>query len=150
MSLIQWREEFSTGISGVDYEHQQLIEMINSIYSMLASNADKQDIIDCLGDIYGKISGHFMLEEQLMKKHAYDHYEVHSADHKQLLDDIGAITDEVESSARFDSEVLQQKLNNWFQLHFKTHDARLHKLQELIQQGNHDKNSIKKILSKLF
>jgi len=149
MTLIEWRKEFTTGISGVDHEHQQLIEMINSVYSMLDSNADKEDVINCLGDIYGKISGHFILEEQLMKKYDYDQYEAHSADHKQLLDDIGTITDEVEVSAQLNSNLLQQKLNDWFQLHFKTHDARLHKLQELIEQGTHDKNSIRKILNKL-
>ncbi|MDH5572220.1 MAG: hemerythrin family protein [Gammaproteobacteria bacterium] len=148
MTLIEWRDEFATGISGVDYEHQQLIEMINSVYSMLNNHSTKEDIVSCLGDVYGKISGHFILEEQLMKKYDYDQYTAHSTDHKQLLDDIGMITDEVENSANLDTVLLQQKLNDWFQIHFKTHDARLHKLQELIESGNHDKNAIRNLLSK--
>ena len=149
MTLIEWRDEFATGISGVDHEHQQLIEMINSVYSMLEENATKEDLTSCLGDIYGKIHGHFILEEQLMKKYDYDQYDVHSTNHKQLLDDIGIISDEVESSASLDSDLLQKKLNNWFQIHFKTHDARLHKLQKLIESGSHDKSTIKKLLSKI-
>jgi hypothetical protein len=32
MTLIEWREEYCTGIAGVDFEHQQLIrQLISSI-----------------------------------------------------------------------------------------------------------------------
>ncbi len=150
MELIEWRDEFRTGIDSVDHEHQQLIEMINDIYGMLDEQADKQTVLDCLGDIYGKISGHFMLEEQMMKKYDYDQYPEHSADHKKLLDDLGDISEEVETSSRLDADFLRRKLNDWFQLHFRTHDARLHKLQSLIESGKHDKNAIKQLLDKLF
>lgn len=149
MTLIEWRDEFATGISGIDHEHKQLIDMINSVYSMLKENAGKEDITHCLDDIYGKIHGHFILEERLMKKYDYDQYDAHSTHHKQLLDDIGIISDEVENSANLDSDLLHKKLNDWFQIHFKTHDARLHKLQGLIESGNNNKSAIKKLLSKI-
>ena len=31
MALIEWREEYKTGIAGVDYEHEELINLINSV-----------------------------------------------------------------------------------------------------------------------
>ncbi len=132
MSLIEWREEFCTGVPGVDYEHQGLIKQINSIYALIDDNADRENIIDNLGDIYGSISAHFSLEEQLMEKHGYDHYEEHRADHEHLLDDIRDITEEFENAAQLDAEKFKKKLNDWFQIHFGTHDSRLHKLAHLI------------------
>lgn len=135
MSLIEWREEFCTGVAGVDYEHQQLIKEINAIYTLIENKADKEIVIDCLGDIYGSISAHFALEEQMMEKHHYDHFKEHQADHERLLDDIRDITDEFEDAAQLNNDKLKQQLNDWFLKHFGTHDARLHGLAHLI---NHD------------
>ena len=129
MTLLEWRDEYSTGISGVDYEHQELIALINSIYEMLDNSSDKTSIINCLGDIYGQVSSHFALEERWMEQHNYDDYKSHREDHERLLDDIGDITDDVETSNKLNTEQLREKLDNWFLIHFKTHDARLHKFE---------------------
>jgi len=132
MALIEWREEFCTGVAGVDYEHEELINQINSIYALIDDKADKETIIDSLGDIYGNISAHFALEEQMMEKHNYDHFKEHQADHERLLDDIRDITEEFEQASELDSDMFKQKLSDWFQVHFGTHDARLHGLAHLI------------------
>jgi len=137
MALIEWREEFCTGVPGVDYEHQELIREINSIYALVDDKADKENVIDGLGDIYGSISAHFALEEQMMEKHNYDHFKEHQADHERLLDDIRDITEEFESTdfgsaTELDAEKFKQKLNDWFQIHFSTHDSRLHGLAHMI------------------
>lgn len=132
MALIEWREEFCTGVPGVDYEHQQLIKEINNIYTLVDDEADRDTIIDNLGDIYGSISAHFALEEQMMEKHNYDHFKEHQADHERLLDDIRDITEEFEQQTKLDDAKFKQKLNDWFQVHFSTHDSRLHNLAHLI------------------
>jgi len=132
MALIEWRKEFSTGVPGVDYEHQQLIKEINAIYTLVDSKADREAVIDSLGDIYGSISAHFALEEQMMEKHGYDHFKEHQADHERLLDDIRDITEEFEQQTELDDAKFQQKLNDWFRVHFSTHDSRLHNLAHLI------------------
>jgi hemerythrin-like metal-binding protein len=131
MALIEWREEYCTGIKGVDYEHQQLIRQINAVYELIEDRADRTLVLDSLGEIYGSISAHFTLEEQMMHRHGYDHYQQHKADHERLLDDIGDITDEFENTVELDESKFKQKLVDWFQLHFKTHDSRLHNLAEM-------------------
>jgi len=140
MALIEWRKEFCTGVAGVDYEHEELINEINEIYKLIDDKADRENIIDKLGDIYGSISAHFALEEQMMEKHGYDHFKEHQADHERLLDEIQDITEEFESAdlksgSELDATSFKQKLNDWFQLHFSTHDARLHGLAHLIDHA---------------
>lgn len=154
MGLVEWREEYCTGIIGVDYEHEMLIEHINSIYALVDKGADKELLIDSLGDIYGSISAHFALEEQMMQKHSYDHYAEHKADHQRLLNDIGDITESVENSNELDEPMFKQKLADWFQLHFKTHDSRLHKM---VHYSPHDRGDepgirifVKNAKNKLF
>jgi len=128
MSLVEWREEFCTGISDIDYDHEQLIELINSLYKLLEQQSEKQKILNCLGDIYANIATHFMLEELTMKKNSYDQYEEHKNDHNRLLDDIYDIKENFEKSDDLNNQTLEEKMNDWFIIHFKTHDARLHKL----------------------
>ena len=135
MALIEWRNEFCTGVPGVDYEHQELIRQINAIYALIDDKADKESVIDGLGDIYGSISAHFALEEQMMERHKYDHYKEHQADHERLLDDIQDITEAYEKASELDDEGLKQRLNDWFKIHFATHDSQLHALAHLI---NHE------------
>ena len=148
MALIEWREEYCTGITGVDHEHQQLIEQINSVYDLLGEHDDKQLVVDSLGEIYGNISVHFALEEQTMSRLDYDHYEQHKADHERLLDEIREITEEYEKTIILDESVFQQKLADWFQLHFKTHDARLHHLAGLPLHEQADESLVKALIQK--
>ncbi len=148
MVLVEWRDEYCTGIEGVDYEHEKLIEQINAIYMLIDKGADKQILIDHLGDIYGSISAHFALEEQLMRKLDYIHFAEHEADHQRLLNDIGDITESVESSSDLDEPVFKQKLADWFQLHFKTHDSRLHKLGNHTAHDHADESTIKALVQK--
>lgn len=148
MALIKWREEFCTGIAGVDFEHEKLINDINAIYALIDNKEDKESVIDGLGDIYGSISAHFSLEEQMMDKHNYDHYKEHQADHEKLLDDIRDISDEYENAIEINEQKFKQKLNDWFQIHFKTHDSRLHKLEELMSHDTVAKSTMKKMIQK--
>lgn len=137
MELIKWHKEFCTGVPSVDYEHKELINEINEIYTLIDDNTDKESVLDKLGDIYGNISAHFALEEQMMEKHHYEHFKEHQADHERLLDEIQDISEEFESTnfesaSALDAAQFKQKLNDWFQVHFSTHDARLHGLAQLI------------------
>ena len=143
MVLLEWREEYRTGIKGIDYEHEKLIDQINSMYALIDHKADKQRVVDSLGDIYGSISAHFALEEQMMQKHGYAHYEEHKADHERLLNDIGEITESFENTVQLDESAFKQKLADWFQLHFSTHDFRMYELANLMSHDRVDEATMK-------
>jgi hemerythrin len=124
--LLEWREEYKIGVASVDYEHQQLIALINDAYEQARVGGANLDVVNFLGEIYARISAHFALEERIMRAHDYDNYTAHKADHERLLDEIRDIMDDYEDSRRFDQAVLGERLHVWFTEHFKTHDARLH------------------------
>ncbi len=149
MELISWSDKYTTGIAGVDSEHAELIATINRFYSGLAHSVDKNELINILNDIYGAIHAHFMLEENIMRKHGYDEYEQHKRDHARLLDDLRDIALNLEHSADYDELQLKKILSEWFLVHFKTHDARLHKLEQLIAQNKQSSNSLGSLLKKL-
>jgi hemerythrin-like metal-binding protein len=127
MSLISWKTEFEIGVAEVDYEHRELIELINGMHDVMQVGADQIQVVDLLGEIYAQIASHFALEEKMMRERRYPHYETHKDDHETLLDDLRDIMDEIEDDGSFDHVRLSNDLNRWFSDHFATHDARLHR-----------------------
>jgi len=129
MALIEWRKDFETGVADVDHEHRELIDLINALHGQLASDARAETISEFLGEVFARISAHFALEETIMRKHSYDQYEDHKTDHEKLLDDIRDIMDDFEAGKYLAyDEALAAAVHDWFVDHFKTRDARLHKL----------------------
>jgi hemerythrin-like metal-binding protein len=129
MALIEWREAFKVGVPSVDHEHREMIALLNELHADLEGTAEKDAVSHFLGEVHAKISAHFALEEKIMRDRGYDAYEDHKADHERLLDDIRDIMDRHETDAYTDVETeLAAHLREWFTGHFKTKDARLHKM----------------------
>lgn len=129
MAFIEWKDEFKVGIASVDYEHEQLIALLNELHGAIEGSADKEAVSRFLGEVYAKIAAHFALEEQVMREQRYDQLEDHKADHERLLDEIRDIMDRHEADAYYDyADDLASHLRDWFAEHFKTKDARLHKM----------------------
>jgi hemerythrin len=131
MTLVEWRDEFKIGIEEVDFEHQELIELINELYVEAKKEDSALTVIDYLEEIFAKISSHFALEEKVMRDLQYDEYEDHKEDHELLLDIIRDIMDDYmdgyTNDAGLDEDEFAERLNNWFVRHFSTKDARMHR-----------------------
>ena len=128
MTLIEWRKEFETGVAEVDHEHRELIGLINTLHNQIGASAPRETVNSFLGEVFAKISAHFALEETVMRKHDYDEYADHKADHEKLLDDLRDIMDDFDAGTNTDyKKALAMAVHDWFVNHFKTKDARLHK-----------------------
>lgn len=127
MPLIQWRDSFKTGSPSIDFEHQKLIGLINSLHDRLEEAGSEVSVSAFFGDLYAEISSHFALEEAVMRERRYAGYAEHKADHEALLDQIRDIMDDYESGTYKNyRDKLTGQLNAWFTRHFQTLDARLH------------------------
>jgi hemerythrin len=129
MALIEWRSDFETGIAEVDHEHQELVGLINQLHEEIQGATDEETLRRFLGEVFARISAHFALEETVMRKHRYDEYGAHKAEHEALLDQIRDIMDDFEEGRYGDAgQALASAVRDWFVNHFKTKDARLHRL----------------------
>lgn len=133
MALIEWKDNYSIGIDAVDHEHRELIDLINSLHEALVAGAIDLTVGAFLGEIFRAISAHFALEERFMREHRYDQHFEHKQAHEELLEQIRDIMDGYEADPAAASVELSARLDEWFTLHFKTHDARLH-----YKLGTHD------------
>jgi len=129
MVLIAWRKDFETGVADVDHEHKELVDLINDLDARLGEKADDETVSGFLGEVFARISAHFALEESIMRKHGYDEYAAHKAEHEALLDEIRDIMDDFSQGCFRDyRKALSAAVRDWFVNHFKTKDARLHKM----------------------
>lgn len=126
MSLINWKDEFSVGVTAVDLEHRDLIELINDLHALMHERATHDQVVSSLGEIFAQISAHFALEEKFMRESRYMAYAEHKEDHEILLDDLRDIMDQVEDDGSYKELQLSKDLSYWFSEHFRKHDARLH------------------------
>ena len=126
MSLLQWKPEFAVGIDSVDFEHEQMIRLINEIYEEMKTRRDADSIEQFMGDVLFAISAHFALEERIMREASYAEYDAHKEDHEELLDQVRDLMDQFVSDPEQGFKLLQDRLSNWFEKHFATFDARLH------------------------
>jgi hemerythrin-like metal-binding protein len=128
MALLQWKPNYSLGIEAVDYEHRELIDLINQLHEALTKDGAHITVPAFFGELHKGIASHFALEETFMRGHGYDQLADHKADHERLLDEIRDIMDSWEDATEpVAPEKLAEVLDNWFTRHFATHDARLHK-----------------------
>ena len=126
MALIEWKDRYSVGVEAVDYEHRELIDLINMLHDDLLAERDDPMVTAFLGEIFRAISAHFALEERFMREHGYDQTLEHKAAHENLLEEIREIMDDYEAGPEAASKELSARLDAWFTDHFRTHDARLH------------------------
>ena len=126
MKYLQWGEKFSVGVDSIDYEHQNLIGMINMIYAELDDRRDIAKIKQTVGDVHTEIAAHFALEERIMRLSVYDEFAAHKNDHEELLDQIRTIMDAIEDDPEPALDMLSDQLADWFSGHFASFDARLH------------------------
>ena len=131
MTFIAWQSEFETGIISIDYEHQEMVALLNKLYAQLDHHPDSEAVEDFLGEVFANISAHFALEEKIMRDIDYDEYEAHKQDHEQLLDAIREIMDDHRQGQFADvPDLLAGRLKNWFEEHFRSFDARLGHMTE--------------------
>jgi hemerythrin-like metal-binding protein len=130
MTLIVWKDEFNTGIRALDYEHREMVNLLNRLYIDLAGDGSRENVVAFLGEVYARISAHFALEEAVMRERRYDGLPAHKLDHERLLEDIRDLMDGYEDSG--DDEEFRAnfggRLQAWFVDHFREQDARLHRL----------------------
>ena len=126
MKYLKWSDQYSVGVDSVDYEHQNLMDMINAIYAELEDQRDIAEIEKTVSDVHAEISAHFALEERLMRNAGYEEYEAHKDDHEELPDQIRDMMDAIDDDPGPALDVLSEKLSDWFSGHFASFDARLH------------------------
>lgn len=87
MQFIEWNEKFETGISEIDFQHRNLVNMINNLAqngSEPPGEARNFSVRITLEQLIDYTGYHFKEEEALMSQAHFDHIQEHHAAHEAL------------------------------------------------------------------
>lgn len=131
MSLSSLKDGLKTGIDSLDYEHRELVGLMESLCDSFDRDDPAQKISEGFGALHAGASAHFALEESLMREKKYAFLDDHKADHEQLLDRIRDMMEAYEAGMCADCGMtLRDCLEVWLADHVKGADARLRALAE--------------------
>jgi diguanylate cyclase (GGDEF)-like protein/hemerythrin-like metal-binding protein/PAS domain S-box-containing protein len=136
-----WDLQFETGISEIDLQHQNLVQLINSLGQILAVETDALSFVQSLFGVFDKLAEyvkyHFKFEEELMA--VYCHEDAHVETHKQAHTGfINRIADARIAANEHPAEVTGSTLSFltiWLMTHIVGTDMRMAKKILAIQSG---------------
>src|SRR3989304_4549814 len=97
MAYLDWNPSHDTGIAAIDYEHRQLVKMLNEIHDLIVKGVAPREISDALADFHTLATAHFALEEKIMRDANYPGFEERRHTHYRLLDQVREIMDAYEA-----------------------------------------------------
>ena len=115
---IDWSDKYSVGIESIDEQHKKLINLINTL----------QTIVD-----YTKT--HFIYEEWLMREYGYPDFEAHKAQHQKMIDKVNDLLAAYEKNPESAMKDALDFLKQWLIRHINGTDKQYSKY--LLSNGAH-------------
>lgn len=118
MTLMTWSSALELGIAKIDEQHHWLVDRINTLHDELGKpSPDRQTMGDILESLVDYTMNHFIVEEDVFKRHGYPQTEAHLAEHNAFTGKIVGLLDQFQAgTADVGSEVMAL-LRNWLTHH---------------------------------
>lgn len=122
MELIEFTDEYKTGITTIDYEHQKLVNYLNDIINASKMGDEGRLLIEInLDELISYTVFHFRNEEELMEKFNFDGFEAHKKGHESLRQRLMMFKERFNSGESITTELLDF-LKDWLFKHIKGTD----------------------------
>jgi hemerythrin len=86
MKICEWNPEYTVGVAKLDEHHQELFEILNSLFTLMADGSEDKPILRVLRELMDYTHYHFDEEEKIMTQMAYPDLIRHRQSHHQLLE----------------------------------------------------------------
>jgi hemerythrin len=122
MAFFEWKDEYSSGIAGIDDQHKVIVRQMNELFEAIRYERDEAVIKGVFVELLRYAHYHFELEAELFTKHEYADKARHVKEHEHFIDKVkslmvsGYLTDR-----NIPVETLQY-LKSWFQDHMMKTD----------------------------
>jgi hemerythrin-like metal-binding protein len=123
--FFKWDQEYSVGVPEIDGQHKELMNLLNEVIYHSSDNKEEERIYfdKRIENTVKFIATHFETEEQYLSKTDYEKYTEHKLEHKNLLEKMQNIKDEVQNNKlEVDLFSLTEYLKDWFVNHIKVYD----------------------------
>lgn len=124
MEIIEWSESLSVGVQRIDEQHQRLIQMMDELDHAIRSNQSNEVVEDVLTNLFNYAQQHFMLEEELFRKHKYPEMALHELEHQRFIAKAFAFKERLSAKRPGLALELLTFLSSWVLNHIELTDKR--------------------------
>ncbi|NJK97611.1 MAG: hemerythrin family protein [Bacteroidales bacterium] len=121
---LKWENEFNTGESKIDEQHQQIFKYINQLHHAIKMDKDEDEVNEILKGLKDYSIYHFNLEEEMMKNKLYPKFESHHGEHVIFIDRLEMLAADMRIKNRSISMRLLKFLKVWFSGHILNTDKK--------------------------
>jgi hemerythrin-like metal-binding protein len=119
---LKWDSNLSVEIKEIDEDHHKLVDLFNMLNDSVTQGDSREYIEAVLEELITCTAWHFRHEERLMLKHRYPNFESHKAEHKDLIDSVREVQQQVLNGEKALSNELIEFLEVWLTEHILTTD----------------------------
>ena len=124
MPLLKWEESYSVGNSEMDAEHIKLIGILNLLFDGMKEGKGKDVLGQVFTDLIEYTKVHFADEEKLMSKYNFPELFTHSAQHRDLENQVMDLYSRFKSGEAFISIDVMNFLKDWLTNHIRQSDKK--------------------------
>ena len=94
--LFHWSDDFSINIQEIDEQHKVLVDLLNQLHVAIREHHGKTTSREILNRLAEYTRTHFLLEESLMRLTHYPGFEIHKAQHEELISQVVALQEKLD------------------------------------------------------
>lgn len=130
MPMLEWNENLSIHVVEIDSQHQELVDMVNTLYDSMVAGADSEILFDIIDRMLRYTDVHFGTEETYMSQYAYPETAAHKADHADFMAKAAQVAKDHQAAKLGLSMDVLNFLGDWLVTHINGSDKRLGKFLE--------------------
>lgn len=122
--LIEWSQELSVGIEGIDEQHKVLVRLINELHDAILHRRGSVACRSTLTELVKYTQVHFTDEENFMASFHYPEYKRHKEEHDRLIEHLLDLQKKLDSGKANISFELLHFLKTWLYGHIAHNDKK--------------------------
>lgn len=124
MGIIKWDAKYEVKVKKIDRQHRKIVDILNELYDLQNSEADRGKIEKIFDELRDYISTHFRTEEAYLKEIGCDGYDQQKSEHTTFIDTICAYQKEYFKEKPLALINLFNYVWDWFANHILTVDKK--------------------------
>lgn len=122
MDIINWKDDYSVGVTEMDKQHKKLFNMVNRLIEEQKNLTDPKTIADLLTEMTDYSQEHFRAEEYLMAEYGYNRKIDHEKQHQAFIEKTISFYSATEIGPNILSNALLEFLSSWLIDHILKED----------------------------
>lgn len=122
MALINWSDNLSVNIKGLDNQHKKLVSIINELHDAMKKGESSKVLTKILFEMAAYTKTHFKSEEELFDKFNYPDKIKHKKEHDMFVQKVDDFMTEYKSGKTNLSFELMNFLTKWLMNHIQVSD----------------------------